>query len=294
MDDDKLTDYLWPIVREMVKTAIENGQNLIVEGCYIPFDWKKDFSPEYLSHIRYCCLIMSRNYIEAHFEDISCYGNAIEQRLDDSGLSKDMLIQENERNLHLCQENSCEYILLDDRYDLDLERFPFALGEDGAVEVRYVKDRVQLLRAGENDAQVIRAMQQEAFGALLENYQDHETSPANESIERITWKLRQPDSYFYRIVVGGETVGAIRVVDAGGGSRKRISPLFILPVFRGKGYAQSAILEAEKRHGAHNWELATILQETGNCYLYEKMGYRQTGNRTAINGKMTIVGYEKD
>ena len=52
MDDDKLTDYLWPIVREMIKTAIENKQNLIVEGCYIPFDWQKDFPPEYLEHIR--------------------------------------------------------------------------------------------------------------------------------------------------------------------------------------------------------------------------------------------------
>ena len=129
---------------------------------------------------------------------------------------------------------------------------------------------------------------------LLKKYQDHDTSPANETIERITWKLQQLDSYFYRIEVDGETVGAIRVVDAGDGSRKRISPLFILPQHRGKGYAQGAILEAEKRHGSHNWELGTILQETGNCYLYEKMGYRQTNRRTVINDSMTIVGYEKD
>ena len=39
-DDNDLTAYLWPIVREMTKTAIENKQNLIVEGCYIPFDWQ--------------------------------------------------------------------------------------------------------------------------------------------------------------------------------------------------------------------------------------------------------------
>ena len=43
-DDENLTPYLWSIVKEIVKTAIENGQNLIVEGCYIPFDWKKDFT----------------------------------------------------------------------------------------------------------------------------------------------------------------------------------------------------------------------------------------------------------
>lgn len=121
MDDDKLTNYLWPIVREIVKTAIENKQNLIVEGCYIPFDWQKDFEPEYLAHIRYRCLILSRNYIENHFEAIREYGNAIEQRLDDSGLNRDALIQENLQNLQLCQENGCQYILLEDSYSIELE-----------------------------------------------------------------------------------------------------------------------------------------------------------------------------
>lgn len=121
MDDDKLTDYLWPIVREMVKTAIENGQNLIVEGCYIPFDWEKDFDPEYREYIRYRCLIMSRNYIEKHFDAIRSYGNAIEQRLDDSGLRKDRLIRDNENTLRLCKENGCDYILLDDLYSIALE-----------------------------------------------------------------------------------------------------------------------------------------------------------------------------
>ena len=104
MDDDKLTNYLWPIVREMVKTAIENQQHLIVEGCYIPFDWQKDFSEEYRKQIRYVCLIMSRNYIESHFDDIRSHGSAIEQRLDDSGLSKDSLIRDNENTLRLCAE----------------------------------------------------------------------------------------------------------------------------------------------------------------------------------------------
>lgn len=121
MDDEKLTDYLWPIVREMVKTAIENGQSLIVEGCYIPFDWKKDFAPEYLRQIRYRCLIMSRNYIENHFDDIRDHGSAIEQRLDDSGLRKESLIHDNEKNLISCQENGCDYLLLDDAYSIHLE-----------------------------------------------------------------------------------------------------------------------------------------------------------------------------
>ena len=117
MDDDKLTDYLWPIVREMVKTAIENGQNLIVEGCYIPFHWKQDFDEAYLGQIRYVCLVMSRKYIETRFADILKYANVIEQRLDDSYLTKDALIAENEHNLAQCIAYGCEYLLIDESYD---------------------------------------------------------------------------------------------------------------------------------------------------------------------------------
>lgn len=119
MDDAELTDYLWPIIREMVKTAIENGQNLIVEGCYIPFDWRNDFAPEYLEQMRYLCLIFSKSYIETHFADVVKYGSVIEERLDDSCLNKETCIRENEENLALCKASHCPYILIDDRYDMD-------------------------------------------------------------------------------------------------------------------------------------------------------------------------------
>ena len=118
MDDDALADYLWPIVREMVKTAIENGQNLIVEGCYIPFDWQKDFPEEYRKQIRCRFLIFSRQYIEARFTDIQTHASAIEQRLDDSDLDRDSLIRENERNLKMCRRYGCEYVLIDDQYEI--------------------------------------------------------------------------------------------------------------------------------------------------------------------------------
>lgn len=120
MDDDRLTDYLWPIVREMIKTAIENRQNLIVEGCYIPFDWKKDFDEGYRKEIRYVCLIMSRRYIETHFGDIIKHASDIEDRMDDSGLNAQELIRENERNLELCKDFGCEYILIDDEYSISI------------------------------------------------------------------------------------------------------------------------------------------------------------------------------
>ena len=118
MDDDRLTDYLWPIVREMVKTAIENEQNLIVEGCYIPFDCQTDFDKVYLKHIQYACLVMSRSYIETHFGDVQKYASTIEQRMDDSGLRIESLIAENEENLTQCIARGLPYILIDGAYFL--------------------------------------------------------------------------------------------------------------------------------------------------------------------------------
>ena len=121
MDDDKLTGYLWPIVREMVKTAIENKQNLIVEGCYIPFDWAKDFEKEYLDNIRYYCLVLSERYIKNHFADIKKYACAIEDRLDDDWCTLDRVLAENAEVLSLAQKHNVNYILIEDEYEISIE-----------------------------------------------------------------------------------------------------------------------------------------------------------------------------
>ena len=119
MDDDELTDYLWPIVREMIKTAIENNQNLIVEGCYVPLDWEKDFTQEYLDNIRFICLIMSENYIRNHFDDIKKYANVIENRLDDEGLSLEGVLEENKKFCKFVKKykDNCRFI--EDKYEID-------------------------------------------------------------------------------------------------------------------------------------------------------------------------------
>lgn len=114
-DDNALVPYLWPIVREIIKTAIENKQNLIVEGCYIPFYWKEDFTDEYQKEIRYYCLVMSRTYIEEHFEDIKKYANEIEQRLDDTSCTMDSVLEDNAYYLFMCQANKCSCILINER-----------------------------------------------------------------------------------------------------------------------------------------------------------------------------------
>ncbi len=120
-NDELLTDYLWPIVREMIKTAIENNQNLIVEGCYIPFDWAKDFEKEYLENIKYYCLVMSEQYVKNHFEDIKEYANVVEQRLDDEGCTMESVLRDNAKMLEQCQNYKVNYILIEDEYKVDVE-----------------------------------------------------------------------------------------------------------------------------------------------------------------------------
>lgn len=120
-DDSDLTEYLWAIVREMIKTAIENKQNLIVEGCYIPYDWEKDFETEYLDNIRYYCLVMSEKYIRAHFADIKGYANVIENRLDDESCTLESVIEDNRQVLEQVIEHKVNYILIDDDYKIDVD-----------------------------------------------------------------------------------------------------------------------------------------------------------------------------
>ena len=121
MDDEELTQYLWPVVRETVKTAIENGQNLIVEGCYIPFDWAKDFDEPYRSEVRYICLVMSERYIRDHFDSIRAYADVIENRLDDSHCTLETVLRDNRRTLEGCQKAGMEFYLIDEKYDVDVQ-----------------------------------------------------------------------------------------------------------------------------------------------------------------------------
>lgn len=152
---------------------------------------------------------------------------------------------------------------------------------------------IELKRIGMEDCERLWKMQVEAFSELLEKYQDYDISPANEPLSRIEERLRQPFTCYYFIMDGEKAVGAIRIVDMKDAGQKRISPIFIMAEYRGKGYAQAAMRAAEELHGAENWALDTVLQEKGNCHLYEKMGYRRTGEEQVINERMTIIGYEK-
>ena len=115
-DDDKLLPYLWNILKEIIKTAVENDQNLIIEGCYIPFDWKESFEADYLPQIKYICLVMSEKYINSHFSDIVNFGNVIEKRLSNDINIKE-IIQDNQEYLRGCKMYGLNYFLIDNEYD---------------------------------------------------------------------------------------------------------------------------------------------------------------------------------
>ena len=152
--------------------------------------------------------------------------------------------------------------------------------------------RIELTRAEIEDAPEIHAMQLRAFLPLYEKYRDDDTSPAMESVAKIRARLAQPETSFFFIDCAGRHVGAIRVQKLG--DVCRISPVFILPEEQGRGYAQQALRLAEQRFpDARCWRLDTILQEQGNCHLYEKLGYVKTGRYRIVNERMTLVDYEK-
>lgn len=118
-NDEELVTYLWAIVKEIIKTAVENKQNIIIEGCYIPFDWQKDFEEKYLREIKFYCLVMSAEYIENNFSDIIRFENIIENRIT-TDINKRDLISENNKNLKLCKKYGLEYVLIDKKYEITI------------------------------------------------------------------------------------------------------------------------------------------------------------------------------
>ena len=120
-NDDALTEYLWPIVREMVKTAVENRQNLIVEGCYIPFDWRQDFDESYLAQIRFVCLAMTAEYIENRFNEIINHESDVEARLVEADCTINSLTEDNKRYIESFQNAGEHVVIIDDDYEETIE-----------------------------------------------------------------------------------------------------------------------------------------------------------------------------
>ncbi|WP_096155865.1 MULTISPECIES: GNAT family N-acetyltransferase [Bacillus] len=153
--------------------------------------------------------------------------------------------------------------------------------------------QITLEKANCSDAEIIHDIQIKAFLPLLEKYKDYHTNPANETIDKVLTRINDPSGSFYKIYGKDAIIGAIRVYPEIP-SNWWISPMFILPCYQGKGIAQKVLkIIEEKTPEAKTWNLATILQEERNCYLYEKMGYMKTGEYKEINELTTLVYYKK-
>ena len=121
-DDNELTDYLWPIVREIMKTAIENRQNLIIEGCYIPFEWRRDFNDRYLQNIRFICLAMSERYIENHFGEIIGHESDVESRLVSADCTMDVLKADNRNKIEGFRRAGEQVVVIEKDYEKTISR----------------------------------------------------------------------------------------------------------------------------------------------------------------------------
>lgn len=155
--------------------------------------------------------------------------------------------------------------------------------------------KITLQLATETDAQAIHDLQIEAFTPLVEKYRDYNTSPATEPLEKTVRRLNNPDSRYFKILADGELAGAVHVIRKEIEGSLWISPIFIAPNFQGLGIAQQAIGIAEQKFPDDRiWELSTLAEETGNCHLYEKLGYKRMDRIDKINERTTLVYYKKE
>jgi GNAT superfamily N-acetyltransferase len=154
--------------------------------------------------------------------------------------------------------------------------------------------KITLIKASVENAEEIHQMQLKTFKPLLEKYHDYDRSPGNEKIERTIARINEKITDYYIIKLKKTSVGGIRIRTYDEGLLCKVGPLFVLPEYQNKGIAQKTFEMIEKRYKPKNgWILDTILEENGNCHLYEKMGYKKTGKIEQINEIMHIVYYEK-
>ena len=151
---------------------------------------------------------------------------------------------------------------------------------------------IRILRASKNDIPLIHEMQVQACMPLLRKYKDYDSSPACETRKRIFEKFSEPNTTYFLILCDNKRVGAVRVIKTDEASCW-IAPVFIIPQYQKKGIAQKVFALLEQAYpNVMLWKLDTILQEKGNCHLYEKLGYRQTRKIHHRNDAMDIVYYE--
>lgn len=164
------------------------------------------------------------------------------------------------------------------------------------IGVKELMNRVKLEEVREAEIEQLYDMQIQSFMPLYQKYQD-EMSPVNEPFEKVRAKALSEERKYYFIVKDGARVGAINIGRKSSdpeASCLYISPMFILPKYQNQGIGYVAIQKAFAMYpDTKVWKLDTILEEPGNCHLYEKCGFVRVGEGRIVNDRMTLINYEK-
>ena len=270
-DDEELTGYLWPVVREMVKTAVENRQGLIVEGCYIPFDWRRDFDETYLPAIRFVCLTMTDRYIDAHFADIMAHASDIEARLDDTACTADRLKEENRKYDAGFSERGEMVLRIDTDYEAAIRSFleNFSAEEQtmqietARLKIRMASQQEMLHLIGQQTEEDLKAAYQE----MLQGCLDHPDQKEWYAV----WMIEKQDGTF----VGDYSFKGLQ---ADGSAEIGYG---ILDAYQGCGYATEAVDAAVKwafrQPGVRRVEAETDPGNRASQRVLEKCGFVPAG-----------------
>ncbi len=282
--DEALTAELWPIVREMIKTNIENHQNLIVEGCYIPFSWRDDFEEEYRREIRDFCIIFSRKYIEKHFSDILAFENVVENRMPpDFSQTAEEYAEENRRNLEYCRKCGVNYHMIEDTYDISLEQV-LCGGEKK-------KDGLRLLCASETEGLLpcLRELADYHNQVSIHFSGWYPREPFEQSLEKMERALKEGTSQIAVVEEKGTVVGFCKIDF----HEKRSAPtgmpvqktgtlayLVVCSAYRKRGYGRMLMdwaMQVFQRKGITGVEVK-VLEGNPAIHLYEKYGFQMNSH----------------
>lgn len=266
-DDDLLTPYLWEIVKEIIKTAIENGQNLIVEGCYIPLDWKDGFDPDYLSQIEYVCLVMTRGYLEEHGNDVLRFENVIERRRFNE-VDTHKLAEENERNLTSCLQHGLRYHLIDSDYDVGTQEIEPLSANDLDAAARLFCDTVHAINA--------RDYTPEQLEAWAPRDAEHYAQIAEKLATQKTVGIKECG-----ILAG---FGSL---DNGGD----IDMLFVHKDRQRQGIAAAILQELEKLAAKRGKQTVSTFASITAKPFFEHAGYTTLRENSVVRGGISLVNY---
>ena len=282
-DDEALTEYLWPIVREMIKTAIENKQNLIVEGCYIPFDWRKDFDEQYLPSIRFVCLAMTDDYIDAHFAEIKEHSSDIEVRLDDADCKIQSLKEDNRAYIEGCQNYGEQVVMIDLDYQRTINKLL-----DKALEFEKGTQK-KVISFFESDYQEywLEEIKQSEWGAGAFLYELLSTGRFFEAVGE--------DSKVLLLTEGDELISYCTYAKKDDIQPTELSPwmgfVYTFPEHRGHRYVGLLFEEIERL--AREEQVSQVYISTNHIGLYEKYGCEYLTTMNDMDGEPSRVYVKK-